>query len=177
MIRLFIVKSLLQLLMIAIIVITSSFQTDNVCLCNSNEKLIVSFQIKNSSKLLSVCEGPKESYLVYRFGKKDKIELEYPEKKDLTSWKKFQYSGYYRGGGFENSAMSLYYLSFSNKGVKYTIFQGSSVLDKEGNENRVVNIEINKDSSFTKTLEGDIATIQGSLSLIKEEKLSKYNPE
>lgn len=86
-----------------------------------NEKLVYQLKMKNG-KQLSVCIDKDEKYIVYRYGSKNKIELEYPKEKDLSSFQKFEYSGWSRGGGIKNSAMELRYLAFTNNGIKYVIY-------------------------------------------------------
>lgn len=86
-----------------------------------NEKLVYQLKMKNG-KQLSVCIDKDEKYIVYRYGSKNKIELEYPKEKDLSSFQKFEYSGWSRGGGIKNSAMELKYLAFTNNGIKYVVY-------------------------------------------------------
>ena len=71
-----------------------------------NENVVYQLKMKNGNQL-SVCIDKDEKYIVYRYGSKNKIELEYPKEKDFSSFKKFEYSEYKRGGGVENSAMEL----------------------------------------------------------------------
>jgi hypothetical protein len=67
-------------------------------LCTDNEKVFFSFKMENSPKTMSICLSNKQpDYLVYRFGTKDKIELQFPEN-NADSWNKFVYSYYLRGG-------------------------------------------------------------------------------
>jgi hypothetical protein len=74
---------------------------------------------------LAICEGEKPGtgkYLAYRFGKRDAVELEYPDaRKD--SFRKFSYASYFRGGGPQNEGLDLNYFMFENKGVKYTVYE------------------------------------------------------
>jgi hypothetical protein len=77
-----------------------------------NEELIFSFNTKNGKKLV-LAKDKENEYIVYRFGTKDKIELEYPEK-NKESWSKFTYGYYSRGGGKQNLAMELESIFFSN---------------------------------------------------------------
>jgi len=58
-------------------------------LCAKNEEVIMSFKTLNRSKVISICKEKTGRYLVYRFGTKDKIELQYPKKLDKTSWTLF----------------------------------------------------------------------------------------
>lgn len=86
-----------------------------------NENLVYQLKMKNG-KQLSVCIDKDEKYIVYRYGSKNKIELEYPKEKDLSSFQKFEYSEYKRGGGIQNAAMELKYLAFTNNGIKYVVY-------------------------------------------------------
>lgn len=86
-----------------------------------NEEIIFAFQLKNQ-KWVSVCQDKKEKYIVYRFGTQQKIELQYPKVLDSTSWHQFTFNGYSRGGGKQNAAMYFGYLSFTNNGVNYEIY-------------------------------------------------------
>jgi hypothetical protein len=88
--------------------------------CLSNEKLVFGFQAVNK-KILSICLAKDESYLVYRYGKPDNVELEFPTKFE-DSWSQFVYSFYMRGGGPKNAGMDLNYLRFINNEYQYTIF-------------------------------------------------------
>jgi hypothetical protein len=91
-------------------------------LCHPGEATVFSFLTK-SGKTVSLCEGPKGAYLVYRFGTAAKIELQYPAVLDASSWQKFTYWAYHRGGGVANAGMELHQLSFKNKGVEYQLYQ------------------------------------------------------
>ena len=86
-----------------------------------NEKLVYQLKMKNG-KQVSVCVDKDQKYMVYRYGSKNKIELEYPKEKDLSSFQKFEYSEYKRGGGIQNAAMELKYLAFTNNGIKYVVY-------------------------------------------------------
>jgi hypothetical protein len=92
-------------------------------LCTTKEEVIISFQVKKSAKMASVCKGDAASYLVYRFGTPQKIELQYPQKLDASSWDKFRFEGYHRGGGKQNAGMDLYSLSFNIGEYEYEIAQ------------------------------------------------------
>ncbi len=88
------------------------------------EEVIFGFHLRNNdSKMAVVCAGGNNSYLVYRFGTKDKVELSYPPLLDGSSWKIFSYSGYYRGGGRQNAAMSYGTLTFNNNGAVYEVYE------------------------------------------------------
>jgi len=84
------------------------------------ETTVISF-VTASGKTASLCEGAKHAYLVYRFGNAAKTELQYPAVLDASSWQKFTYLHYERGGGYRNAGMEDYQLSFRNGGAKYTL--------------------------------------------------------
>jgi hypothetical protein len=100
------------------------------CLCQKNEENVFSFQAVKSKKTLSVCVEKNRQYLVYRYGLPQKIELVFPQKLDQSSWGKFVYKGYTRGGGPANAAMSDQTLAFSNQGVQYEIYDHSGYEDE-----------------------------------------------
>ena len=87
-----------------------------------NEEIVFSFQTGNG-KIMTLCKAKDNAYLVYRFGSNAKVELEYPSIKNKSSWQKFTYAFYLRGGGIQNEAMDLNELSFENEGIFYTIYQ------------------------------------------------------
>lgn len=96
-------------------------KSTEICYKLKNENLVYQLKMKNG-KQLSVCIDKDEKYIVYRYGSKNKIELEYPKEKDLSSFQKFEYSEYKRGGGIQNAAMELKYLAFTNNGIKYVVY-------------------------------------------------------
>lgn len=100
----------------------SCVQAEAGDLCLHAEKNIFSFRTK-SQKFLSVCKGEGGGYLVYRFGKHDSIELQFPNELDRSSWDKFKFSGYRRGGGKANAGRGSYSLSFDINNVAYSVFQ------------------------------------------------------
>src|SRR5882724_5416344 len=72
-----------------------------------NEDLIYSFATSNGKQLVLV-KDKSDKYIIYRFGSKTKIEFEFPEK-NKSSFSKFKYSFYLRGGGSDNAGMDLNY--------------------------------------------------------------------
>lgn len=133
-------------------------------LCTESEKAIFSFQEKRSKKLMSICKGENSIYLVYRFGTKEKVELQFPEHLDDSSWKKFEFSGRRRGGGKANAGFGDYSLSFTNGKTEYLVFQEWS--DEEDSYSIGINIQARGKST---TLSGDRKTQQGSLVLLESE--------
>ena len=87
-----------------------------------NEKVIYTFHT-SSGKIMTLCADKDHQYIVYRFGTKNKMELEYPRVKDASSWQKFSYSYWLRGGGAKNDGIDLNYLAFTNNNIKYVIYQ------------------------------------------------------
>lgn len=90
-------------------------------LCKTSETVVFAFQLKNQ-KWVSVCREKKDAYLVYRFGTKTKIEFTYPAVLDSTSWQQFTFRHYSRGGGIQNAAMNIAYLSFTNNNADYEVY-------------------------------------------------------
>src|SRR5690348_4133630 len=92
-------------------------------LCRQNEEIVYSIRFKNSGQVASLCRDKGNKYLVYRFGKKDKVELTYPAQLNSASWKSFKFYGAKRFGGAANDAFVDYHVDFSNNGVKYQLFE------------------------------------------------------
>lgn len=97
-------------------------------------------------------------YLVYRFGRPDSVELQYPEQLDSTSWKAFSYWDYHRGSGKQNAGMDLDTLRFSRNDVMYAIYQSYTAEDGK----YVLGIDVSKFGK-TITLKGDPSTQVGTL--------------
>lgn len=127
-------------------------------LIKQNETTIFSFKTK-SGKTAVLCKDENEKYIVYRFGKGRKIELEYPAELDNSSWEKFTYSYYFRGGGKMNAGEDLNYVSFENKGFTYkiyseyyaedeSVYNGILVTDANGKETDVKGINGTADGSL-----------------------------
>lgn len=139
-------------------------------LFTDNEEVLFSFKLANSPNTLSVCISKTQpDYIVYRFGSKDKVELEFPENK-ADSWSKFTYSYYLRGGGAGNEGMDLNYLSFENGGYEYQIYQEYTAKDNMTN----VGIKITDKATNKETdIRGLSDSIEGSLISLRENKKIK----
>lgn len=124
-----------------------------------NEVVVLSFKTKKKKQVF-LCRDKDNHYLVYRFGSKPKVELQFPGKLDETSFQKFEYSSYFRGGGVENLAMNLDYLSFTNSGYRYVIYK-TYASESEGHEDevgiRVIHLKTQKETN----IEGDFNTFEG----------------
>ncbi len=88
-----------------------------------NEDIVLSFTLKGKGKQLLVCKDRNNTYLVYRFGTATQVELSYPPVLDSSSWHKFYFWNYHRGGGIMNEGMDEVFLSFVNNGIKYRIYE------------------------------------------------------
>lgn len=136
----------------------------------ANEKVVFTFQTKNGKQVF-LCKDSSNNYLVYRFGTKDKIEFEYPKIKDKTSWKKFAYSGWLRGGGIRNEGIDLNYLAFINEQTKYVLFYTYFANGERAEVGiRVIDLKTNKTTiiwGIKRTQKGGFSDIQ-ELNLVSE---------
>jgi len=124
-----------------------------------NEQLIFGFKTKHG-KTLGIALGKNNSYLVYRYGRKGKVELEYPAKKDKSSFEKFTYSSYYRGGGKSNLGLDLQRLSFRNHNTDYEVFyEYSAEYDTEYVGVRVNGDEVISDKSTSAKCVGTLSDV------------------
>lgn len=141
-------------------------ETLDTHLCKENEEVLFSFQVLNSDKTASICILKSQpDYIVYRFGTKDNIELEYPKNRDSDSWSKFTYSYYLRGGGTDNEGVDFNYLTFDNGGYEYQIYSEYSAADDETG----VGIMVTKlDSGAVTDIEGKSDSIMGSLITLRD---------
>lgn len=150
-------------LLLAFISFTAIAQKPCNCLCAANETNVYSFQT-TSKKTVSLCKEKSEKYLVYRFGTPEKTELQFPEQLDESSWKKFTYQFYMRGGGPQNAGMDLNSLSFANKDVKYAIY---SDYTSEDNVTRT-GITVMLANGKTVDIKGSLPTQTGSLANLRD---------
>ena len=110
------------ILLFALFFKMQSYAQLNTQLCKPTEEIIFTFQVKNQ-KWVSVCKEKNGKYLVYRFGKQNKIELQYPAILDSNSWNQFTFKGYTRGGGKGNAAMHYAFLNFNKNGINYEVYE------------------------------------------------------
>lgn len=140
----------------------------------SNEKIIFSFQTTNG-KTMALCSEKNNKYLVYRFGKSNIIEFEYPIQKDTKSWKNFKFSTYLRGGGIQNEGMDLNYVTFVNKGFKYIIYSTYfSNGDKYDIGIRILNLTTKKETNIkgiTKSQKGTLTSLRENNLIAEDEEL------
>lgn len=119
-------------------------------LCSDKEVVVFSFQEKKLRKWMSLCKETDSRYLVYRFGTRANIELQYPARLDESSWEKFDFSGRRRGGGKANAGFGDYSLSFTSGRAEYVVFQEWS--DEDGTYSIGINVQANTKKI---TLSGD----------------------
>lgn len=134
-------------------------------LCGDNEELLFGFPILGSKKRLAVCiSSINQDYIIYRFGTKDKVELEYPGDRS-GSWNGFIYSYYLRGGQEENEGLDLNYLTFENNGFQYKIYQETAA-DSGKTEVGIIVTDLATDVE-TK-IEGNAEEAEGSLITLRD---------
>lgn len=160
-------KTIITLILILICCGNAYAQYDSL-LCKQNENTVFAFQLENN-KWVSVSKEKNGKYLVYRFGNKDKIELQVPAVLDTSSWNRFLFSGYDRGGGKENAAMHFGYLSFRNKETIYEVYELWNSEDDE--EHCGLTVMINNKAT---DLKGSLTSRHGNLvDLLYEDRVKK----
>lgn len=126
----------------------------------------------NSGKTALICKGENESYLVYRFGTNSNIELQYPAELNELSWQLFTYSYYFRGGGKENAGIDMNYLTFTNNGYTYKIYQEYSAEDNSENAGIIVTDKDMKETDLKavkKSVNGSLAGLRYTEKVKKNE--------
>lgn len=129
----------------------------------NGEEVVISFKTKDGKNLF-VVKAKDNSYIQYRFGTAKKFELEFPKQRDASSWKKFQYNHYVRGGGIQNAGMDIGNLSFENEGVKYVVYKSYFAEDDEED----AGIKLYLKDGLKKSIRADIATVKGCICDLEE---------
>lgn len=165
-------KNLLYILFILLAIQPLFAQADYLL---PNEEVIYSFETEKG-KLLTLAKDKKGRYIIYRFGTKDKVELEFSENKDEASWKKFTYSGYLRGGGTGNLGRDLNYLAFFNGNYKYVIY---ATYFAEESEKANVGIKVfdNMSNKLIADIKGKEFTRKENLTLFRDNELINQDEE
>lgn len=131
-----------------------------------NEVVIFSFDTLNG-KMVTVNKDKKNKYIIYRFGTKDKVEFEFPNKLK-SSWTNFKYSYYLRGGGVKNEAMDMNSLEFINENFKYVIYDTYyAVGNKQNIGIEITNLKLDKIT----IIGGILKTRKGTLTDFRDNKL------
>lgn len=133
-----------------------------------NEETVYSFETKNGKKMALVKDKNNE-YIQYRFGSKNKVEMEFPTERNKESWKKFTYNSYYRGGGKQNSGMELNYLLFTNNGYSYKLYRTYQAED----ESYSAGVTVTDSKGRETDIAGSYKTVKGHLSSLEDNKLIK----
>ena len=121
-----------------------------------NEKVVFSFETQNN-KTVMLAKDSADNYIVYRFGTKNKTELEYPDK-TKASWNKLTYSYYLRGGGKTNEGMDLNYIYFTINNYQYVIYD---TYFSVGNKTEIGIKVIDVTTKKTTNLKGKLKTKKG----------------
>lgn len=139
------------------------------------EECVFSFKTKNG-KTMMLAKEKNNKYLIYRYGTKNKIELEFPFK-DSRSWNKFTYNFYFRGGGKQNAGLDIDNLKFENNGYKYIIYAVYSAGDEENEESYNIGILIYNKKNKVIRMEGITETAVGNLYHFRTNNLVKIDLE
>lgn len=131
-----------------------------------SESGIFSFDTQNGKHVV-LAKDKANAYIVYRYGTKNSVEFEFPEK-NKDSRKKFKYSSYLRGGGVQNEGMDLNYVYFINKGYKYSIYD---TYYSVGNKSELGVEVTNLKTSKTVDIKGVGKTRKGTLTGFRDNKL------
>ncbi|MBO2010312.1 hypothetical protein [Hymenobacter negativus] len=158
---------------IGLLLLTGSAPPRPATLCRAGETSVFSFVTKGG-KTACLCEGPKQAYLAYRFGTATQVELQYPAVLDRSSWKKFTYAFYLRGGGISNAGLDINELRFTNGGVKYRLYQNYSAEQEEDKGNDVgieaiVNGKATQIGARVGTVKGNIIGFRDNTKVTKGE--------
>lgn len=139
----------------------------------NNEKIIYSFQT-NNGKIMTLCSDKTGKYIVYRFGTKDNVELEFPKNKDKSSWNKFEYSYWLRGGGAQNEGIDLNYVAFTIEKTKYVIYD---TYFANGEQYEIGITVIDLSNNKTVKIKGNRKTEKGTLIDFRYDKSIKEGEE
>jgi hypothetical protein len=159
------VISLIFFILLLTLSVNINSKPGNSALCRESETVIFSFVTKDK-KSMSLCEADDVSYIIYRYGIKNKIELEFPHDK-TGSWKQFKYSYYLRGGGAGNEGVDFNYLKFENNGFSYSVYEEYTAAEnKKSCGIKVINEATGKEI----TIPGMPDTIIGTLANLRDYK-------
>ncbi len=139
----------------------------------SNEKLVMSFNTANGKRMVLAVDTANK-YLVYRYGTRKRVELEYPADMD-NSFKKLRLFHYMRGGGVQNDAEDLKQLQFTINGVTYKLYDNWYAV---GNRSECGIVIPGTRMAHTVTIKAIARTKKGGLeSLIDNEAIPSANED
>lgn len=159
----------ITLLFLILTISNLSFRQDYLL---PNEIEIYSFEIQKGKKLM-LAKDKNDEYIIYRFGTKNKIELEFPNK-TKESWNRFKYSYWLRGGGITNEGIDLNYIAFINNEYKYIIY---NTYYATGNKTSVGIKVINLKTSKIADIKGIKKTQKGTLVDFRDNRLLKIDDQ
>ncbi len=116
---------------------------------------------------MTLAKDSANKYIVYRYGTKDSVEFEYPGK-TRSSLSKFKYGFYLRGGGVQNEGEDRNYIYFTNKNIRYTIYDTYYSI---GSKSFIGIKVLDPASGKSIDIQGDYRTKQGTLIDFRENKL------
>ncbi len=127
-------------------------------LANNSQSVIFSFKTEQG-KTLSLLTDANENYFLYRFGKPDNIEFEYPTEINNDSKKLFSFESY------STNNENLMHIFFVNADYQYTIYYNENVKDPSQTKAgvQVKNLKTKKVTDIPAVL----ITITGSLGYFK----------
>jgi hypothetical protein len=108
-------------------------------LCDTGDLIFFACTTKNK-KIISLCgKGTKDkpTGVYYRFGRTNKIEMDFPENKDESSFLKFSYDYYFR------YRVKLESINFINNGYSYSIYDDYRDDDPEEKEMHDIGLVVN----------------------------------
>lgn len=138
---------------------TYSLPTDNLnkYLASPGQVVIFSFKTE-AGKTLSLLTDEQESYIIYRFGKPDKIELQFPSTVDNNSWQQFEYESY------TTDNTSLKHIMFTNVDTRYIIYENTFANSPKDNK---TGVQIKLPSGKKIDIRANKSTIYGDLDYFK----------
>lgn len=139
----------------------------------ANEEVLYSFETGNRNKMVLVKDKNNE-YIQYRFGTKNKIEIEFPAERSKESWKMFNYIFYMRGGGKANSAQEIANLGFTNNGFHYVIY---STYFSEKEEIATGILVTDMKNNKTSRIKGIVSSRRGTLFSLDSEMPLKFDED
>ncbi len=102
-----------------------SQESDHQPLTEANETVLISFVVENSEKIFTIATAEDDSYIVYRFGKPDNIEIEYPAKTE-DSWDEFTFNHHSRAVGDAHALLDIQFLDFTIGDLRYIVHDSFS---------------------------------------------------
>lgn len=153
------------IIVFALLFVSFSAQAVGGDLCMNGEIALFSFSTK-SNKLMSICMKSNREYMVYRYGRQNNIEMQFPDRLDADSWRSFTFSGMKRSGGKANAGYGDYDLSFARGQITYVVYQKWDSLG----DTYSIGISVRNDKHHrTIDIKGMPSTQQGSLVLLEAE--------